>query len=180
MPALDARLLLSGPALYDPNFRHTVILLGGHAEEGAFGVILNRPTEFAVADVFPPLGPLAGPDAKVYIGGPVQPAQPVVLAELRDPTQAGVPVFGSIGFLTGEVPASLGSSIVRARVFAGYSGWGPGQLEAEFADDAWILEPARESDVFDAEPQSMWRRVLERKGPEYRQIAMMPFDPRVN
>lgn len=180
MPSLDPQLLISAHGLYDPNFRHTVVLLGGHDEEGAFGVILNHPTEFAVADVFPPLAVLAGDDAKVFRGGPVQPAQPVMLAELRDSTSSGVPVFGKIGFLTGEVPASLRASIVRARVFAGYSGWGPGQLEAELAEDAWILEPARESDVFDPEPHSLWRRILERKGPEYRQIAMMPFDPRVN
>ena len=180
MPSLTARLLLSGPALYDPNFRHTVVLLGGHEEGGAFGVILNRPSEFAVADVFPPLAPLAGLGAMVYVGGPVQPEQAVMLAELRDPTEANVPVFGNIGFVTGEIPESLRPSIVRARVFAGYSGWGAGQLEAELAEDAWILESPRETDVFDSEPQSLWRRILERKGPQYRQIAMMPFDPRVN
>ena len=71
-------------------------------------------------------------------------------------------------------------SVVRARVFAGYSGWGPGQLEEEMAEDAWIVEPARAEDVFTDDPRSLWRRVLERKGPEYRHIARVPFDPRVN
>lgn len=180
MPSLTPQLLISSHGLYDPNFRHTVVLLGGHDEVGAFGVILNHPTEFAVADVFPPLAELAGPGAMVFRGGPVQPAQPVMLAELRDTDAAGVPVFGKIGFLTGEIPASVRPSIVRARVFAGYSGWGPGQLDDELAADAWILEAAQERDVFDAQPHSLWRRILERKGPEFRQIAMMPFDPRVN
>jgi putative transcriptional regulator len=180
MPFLTAHILISSASLYDPNFRHTVVLIGSHDDEGAVGVILNRPTEVLVADAVPPLADLAGVDAKLFEGGPVQPTQPVLLAELRDSDRVDLPVLGSIGFLTGEIEETLRPSILRARVYAGYSGWGAGQLEAELAADAWIVEPARAEDVFTDQPDSLWRRILERKGGEYRRIAMVPKDPRVN
>jgi putative transcriptional regulator len=180
MPSLTANLLISSAGLHDPNFRHTVVLIGSHDGEGAVGVVLNRSTEFLVADAVPPLAELTSPGAKIFEGGPVQPAQPVLLAEFRGSAHANVPVFGNIGFLTGDIDEELRPSILRARVFAGYSGWGAGQLEAELAENAWIIEPAREEDVFTDEPGSLWRRVLERKGGKYRHIAMVPKDPRVN
>jgi putative transcriptional regulator len=91
-----------------------------------------------------------------------------------------LPVFGSVGFLIGEVSEEIRPSILRARVFAGYAGWGPGQLEAEMAADSWILEPARLEDVFNDAPELLWSRVLQRKGPEYRQLSRMPYDPSMN
>lgn len=180
MHSLTAQLLISSAGLHDPNFRHTVVLIGTHDEEGAVGVILNRPTEVLVAEAVPLLAELTGPRARLFEGGPVQPQQPVLLAELKDSAPTDLPVFGNIGFLTGEIDEALRPSIVRTRVYAGYSGWGAGQLEAELAADAWIIEPARPEDVFTDEPVSLWRRVLERKGGEYRRIAMVPRDPRVN
>lgn len=180
MESLRGKLLISSAGLYDPNFRHTVVLIGAHDEGGAVGVVLNRSLEARVIDVVAPLASVAGPDALVYQGGPVEPQQPVLLAELRDPAHADIEVFDSIGFLTGEVTVEARESIVRARVYAGHSGWGPGQLEEELAEDAWIIEPARVEDVFTDDPDGLWKAVLERKGPEYRTISMMPFDPRVN
>ena len=180
MDSLTGQLLISGGGLWDPNFRHTVVLLGAHNEEGALGVVLNRPADLSVAQVFPPLAEVLAADARLYKGGPVQPTQPVLLADLADPSLADVHVFGHIGFLTGDVAETTRPSIRRARVFAGYAGWGAGQLEDELEADSWILEPAREEDVFDDEPASLWKRILQRKGPEFRQVSMMPFDPRVN
>lgn len=180
MPFLTAHLLISSAGLYDPNFRHTVVLIANHDEEGAVGVILNRSTDILVADAVPPLAELAGPRAMLFEGGPVQQDQPVLVAELAGAVQADLPVLGNIGFLTGEIDEALRPSILRARVYAGYSGWGAGQLEAELAADAWIVEPARPEDVFTDDPGSLWRRVLERKGGEYRHIARVPKDPRVN
>ena len=180
MSFLSAQLLISSAGLYDPNFRHTVVLIASHNEEGAVGIILNRATEIRVADAIPPLAALTGPDAPLFEGGPVRPTQPVVLAELNDPAHVDIPVLGNIGFLTDEIDAALGPSIVRARVFAGYSGWGAGQLEAELEADSWIIDPARPEDVFTDEPGSLWRRILERKGGRYRHLAMVPRDPRVN
>ena len=180
MDSLRGRLLISGGGLFDPNFRHTVVLVGEHNAEGALGVVLNRALDVTVKEALPLLSGLVPPGDLLYQGGPVQPGSPVLLAELSNPELLDIRVFGSVGFLVGNVPADIHSSILRARVFAGYSGWGPGQLEAEMAVDSWIIEPARVEDVFTEAPDLLWSRVLERKGPEYRRLSRMPFDPSMN
>jgi putative transcriptional regulator len=178
--SLRGRLLISGGGLFDPNFRHTVVLVGEHGQEGAVGVVLNRPMDVTVKEAVPPLSGLVGSDDRLFEGGPVRPRQPVLLVEVERPELLDVPVFGSVGFLTGDVPAHLRSAIRRARIFAGHAGWGTGQLEAEMDQGSWILEPAREDDVFTGEPDQLWRRVLQRKGPKYRAISRIPFDPSMN
>jgi putative transcriptional regulator len=178
--SLQGRLLISGGGLFDPNFRHTVVLVGEHGAEGALGVVLNRPLDVTVRETVPPLASLVGPDEPLFRGGPVQPEQPVLLADVTHPGLVDLLVFGSVGFLTGDVPSEIEPGIRRARVFAGYAAWGAGQLEAEMDDGAWILEPAREDDVFTHAPETLWRRVLERKGPRYRALSRMPFDPSMN
>ena len=180
MESLRGQLLISSGGLYDPNFRHTVVLIGEHNAEGAFGVVLNRALNFTGEEVVPPLGDLVPPGAPLFQGGPVQPENPVLLAELADPSLVDILVFGSVGFLVGEVSKEIQPSILRARVFVGYSGWGPGQLEAEMAADSWIIEPARTDDVFTDAPDLLWSRVLERKGPEFRRLSRMPYDPSMN
>lgn len=180
MESLRGRLLISAGGLFDPNFRHTVVLVGEHNAEGALGVVLNRPMDVTVLEAVPALGSLVRPGELLFQGGPVQPTQPVLLAELSHPELADILVFGSVGFLVGEVAADVRPGILRARVFAGYSGWGPGQLEAEMAQSSWILEPAREDDVFTDTPDTLWSRVLQRKGPEYHRLSRMPYDPSMN
>lgn len=180
MESLRGSLLISSGGLYDPNFRHTVVLIGEHNAEGALGVVLNRALDVTVEQAVPPLGHLVPPGAPLYQGGPVQPTSPVLVVELTDPELADLPVFGSVGFLVGEVSTEIEPQILRARVFAGYSGWGPGQLEAELAADSWIVDPARVEDVFTDAPDLLWSRVLQRKGPEYRTMSRVPFDPSMN
>jgi putative transcriptional regulator len=180
MDSLTGQLLISGGGLYDPNFRHTVVLIGAHGEEGAVGVVLTRPLEQRVGDVVPPLAALTGPDQPLFEGGPVAPQQAVLLVEAADPEILDVRVFGAVGFLTGDVPADADTAVRRARVFLGHAGWGAGQLEAELAEGAWILEPAGAEDVFTPEPESLWRRVLLRKGPPFAALARIPFDPSAN
>ena len=180
MTSLKGHLLISSAGLYDDNFRHTVVLLAEHNHDGAVGVVLNRPLDHTVAEAVPPLAEVVGGDEILYQGGPVEPASAVLLAELSRPELADVLAFGAIGFLVGEVSAEITASIVRARIFAGYSGWGAGQLEAEMDAGAWIVDPAREEDVFTEDPESLWRRVLERKGPEFRRQSRVPYDPRMN
>jgi putative transcriptional regulator len=180
MESLKGRLLISGGGLYDQNFRHTVVLVGEHNAEGALGVILNRALDFTVEETFPPLGYLVPAGEPLFEGGPVQPESPALLAELTSPELADLLVFGSIGFLVGDVPADVRPHIVRARIFAGYAGWGPGQLEGELAAKAWILDEARAEDVFTSKPDTLWSRVLERKGPEYKLLSKMPYDPSMN
>lgn len=180
MESLRGRLLISSGTLYDPNFRHTVVLVGEHSAEGALGVVLNRALDVTVEQIFPPLSNLVPPGESLFQGGPVRPDGPVLLAELARPELADIPVFESVGFLVGDVSENIQPDIVRARVFAGYSGWGPGQLEAEMSLGSWILDPAQLGDVFTDAPELLWSRVLERKGPEYRQLSRMPYDPSMN
>jgi len=178
--SLRGHLLISGASLVDPNFRRTVVLIGHHDEEGAVGVVLNRETEVAVEEAVPTLAPLVPPGERLFLGGPVQPQAAVVLADLEHPERVEVVAFGSIGFLPEEVdPEALGP-LRRARVFAGYSGWGAGQLEAELAEGAWIVEPAQPDDVFAEDAEALWSDVLRRKGPSYALMASMPFDPSLN
>jgi putative transcriptional regulator len=177
---LTGHLLISNASLFDPNFRRTVVLIGHHDEEGAVGVVLNRPSGLAVREAVPPLSDLVDAGEEVFEGGPVQPEAAVVVAEFLDPAIVPVVAFGSVGFLPDEVDADERSSIVRARVFAGYSGWGPGQLEAELAEDAWLLTPATEADVFTEEPDRLWEGVVARLGPAYAMLRSMPTDPTLN
>lgn len=177
---LKGQLLISAGGLYDPNFRHTVVLIGEHGQEGAVGVVLTRPLELTVEQAVPMLADLVEPGERLFQGGPVEPNQAVLLAEVADPSLVDVPVFGSVGFLTDEVPSDVRPAVRRARVFVGHAGWGPGQLEAELEGDSWIIEEATEEDVFTSSPEALWRRVLERKGPPYTTLARMPFDPKTN
>jgi putative transcriptional regulator len=180
MESLRGQLLVAGPTLIDPSFRRTVVLVGDHGKEGAMGVVLNRPSETDVDEAVPPLTDLAGVDALVYVGGPVQPQAVVVLGEFEEPERVGALVLGSIGFLPGEVDPSEIGEISRARVFAGYAGWGPGQLEEELDEGSWIVEPALPDDVFTESPEQLWSDVLRRKGGPFSVLALMPDDPRLN
>ena len=180
MRSLRGQLLVAGPALVDPNFRRTVVLIGEHGEEGAMGLVLNRVSGVLVEDAVPPISPLAGPDELVYLGGPVQPQAVIVLADFADP-EATDALVGTVGFLPGEIDdvSELGE-LERIRVFAGYAGWAPGQLEGELAEGSWIVLDARASDIFTERPDGLWAEVLRRGGPAHAVVALLPDDPRVN
>ena len=178
--SLRGHLLIANASLWDPNFRRTVVLIAHHDDDGAVGVVLNSVTDATVAEAIPELGSLVASDEPLYIGGPVQPEAAVVMADFEDPGVAEIVALGSIGFLPPESGPEVERSIRRARVFAGYSGWGPGQLEAELAEDAWIVEPALPDDVFAPEPSRLWENVLRRKGHAFDLIRLMPLDPSMN
>lgn len=145
------------------------------------GVVLNRPSTVAVAEAVPPLAALVEGGELVHVGGPVQPRAILVLGEFDDPDDAAAPVVGPVGFLPGEIEdAGDVSGLARARVFAGYAGWGPGQLEAELEESSWIVEPALPEDVFAPDAGRLWSTVLRRKGGHYTVLALMPPDPSVN
>jgi len=174
-------LLIAGPSLGDPNFWRTVVLIVEHNGDGALGLVLNRPSEATVGEAVPQLTNLADPDDEVLIGGPVQPSAVIVLAEFEDPDEAALISFDSIGVLSSGPPLDeLGAGVVRARVFAGHAGWGPGQLDDELERGDWILEPATDDDAFSSDPRELWPSVLSRKGGSYALIARMPADPSTN
>jgi len=180
MGSLTGHLLLSNASLFDPNFRRTVVLIGHHDEEGAVGVVLNRPFDVTVDEAVPPLAELVREGEALFHGGPVQPEAAVVVADFEDPSEAGVVAFDSIGFLAEEADGVDLGTIRRARVFAGYSGWGAGQLEAELEEPSWIVVDAETEDAFAEDPDQLWRTVLQRKGSPFSLMENMPFDPELN
>jgi putative transcriptional regulator len=129
----------------------------------------------------PQLTSLADPEDEVLVGGPVGQSAVIVLADFEDPEEAALIAFDSVGVLAGGAPTDqLGAGVRRARVFAGHSGWGPGQLDGELERGDWILEPARYGDAFTEAPTDLWTAVLERKGGSYALVARMPLDPSLN
>jgi putative transcriptional regulator len=178
--SLKGQLLIAAPLLLDPNFRRTVVLVLEHTSEGALGLVLNRPSETAASDVLPELSGVIGAEP-VYVGGPVQPDAVIALAELPDTATGDGAVFGPIASIdAGTDPDELRTLAQRVRVFAGYAGWGEGQLDAELEEEAWFTDPAHPDDVFEADAESLWRAVLERKGGSFRLVSRMPDDPRMN
>ena len=179
--SLAGRLLLASTTLQDPNFLRTVVLIGMHSEQGALGLVLNRASAATVGEAVPQLEEMMGPDEPVYIGGPVQPGVIVLLAEFLDPAAAGVLVAGRIGLPAPDAPLeSLPDATARRRVFAGYAGWGEGQLDAELEQGDWITHDPSPEDIFTEAPGGLWSEVLTRKGGKYALIARMPLDPSVN
>jgi putative transcriptional regulator len=179
--SLRGKLLVASPALVDPNFARAVILITEHNEDGAMGVVLNRPSESAVGEVAPELDRLVAEDDPIYVGGPVQPQALVVLAEFADPGAAAWIVVADVGFVSAETEQDeLERAVRRGRVYAGYSGWGAGQLEEELTEEAWIVEAPLPSELFPDDPRTLWSDVLARKGGQYALIARMPEDPSLN
>ncbi|HEY2354127.1 MAG TPA: YqgE/AlgH family protein [Gaiellaceae bacterium] len=180
MESLRGHLLIASPALLDPNFRRTVVLVTEHGEDGAAGLVLNRPSLVAVGAAVPQLEEFVDADEQVWVGGPVQPEAVLVLGEFLDPDEAAVPLFESLGFPSLDEPEEIVPATTRRRVFAGYAGWAAGQLEEELANEDWILEEALADDAFTDEPDELWRDVLRRKGGIYELVARMPDDPSLN
>jgi putative transcriptional regulator len=171
--SLRGKLLIAAPSLFD-FFRRTVILMVEHTEEGAFGLVLNRDSETTVGEAVPELAEVAGGEEPVRIGGPVGPESVVVLGEFEDPEDSPKLVVGDLGVVDPED----GAALRRARVYAGHSGWGPGQLEEELERDAWLVETASPEDPFSG--ADIWSLALQRRGGEYALIATMPEDPSLN
>jgi putative transcriptional regulator len=174
------QLLIAGPALLDPNFRRTVVLVIEHSDEGALGLVLNRSSESTVSDVAPELEAVVDPDSAIFVGGPVQPSGVIILARFEDPEDSALVSFDDVGVLRAEGSLDDPPALVDARAFAGHSGWGPGQLDAELEQGDWILEPATADDAFCTDPDALWSEVLARKGGSYALVARMPPDPSVN
>ena len=179
--SLKGQLLVAGADLLDPNFRRTVVLVTEHDDEGAVGLVLNRPAETTVVEAVPGLSPLVDDDAPVFVGGPVDQQSVLVLAEFDDPEESAATVFEDVGFVHGNADIALAACTTRrARVFAGYAGWSAGQLDDELEADGWIVAPATRDDVFDAD-EELWSAVLRRQGGSYYELlATMPADPSLN
>ena len=187
--SLGGRLLVATPLLGDPNFRRTVILIvEDEPGEGTLGVVLNRPTEVQVEQVLQAWTDLVTGPSVVFKGGPVSPNSALALALARGEDEPlgwrsldGSSLTARIGLVDLEAPPELlAGGITSLRVFAGYAGWGPGQLQAEIEEGAWYVLPGEPTDAFLAEPERLWPEVLRRQGGDFAIVATYPDDPMLN
>ncbi|HEX5541319.1 MAG TPA: YqgE/AlgH family protein [Micromonospora sp.] len=184
MELTAGRLLVATPALKDPNFDRAVVLLIAHERTGALGVVLNRPTEVPVSAVLTAWDELAGEPAVLFEGGPVQPDAAICLGRMRGAVQeikGFQPISGAVGMVDLSVDVErLRDRITGIRVFAGYSGWSPGQLEGEIAAGSWLVFDALPGDAFMERPDDLWQLVLRRQGGMMAAVANFPPDPTLN
>lgn len=181
---LTGSLLVSTPALRDPTFHRTVVLLLDHRDDGALGVVLNRPMQVEVAAVLPPWQPWATAPAVLFQGGPValESALGIVGVPGDGPEPPGVRrIDGSLGLvdLDGD-PVVVAPALSGLRVFAGYAGWAPGQLEREVGEGSWYVLLAEPRDAFTDAPGELWRTVLRRQRGDLAFVASYPEDPERN
>jgi putative transcriptional regulator len=183
------RLLVATPLLGDPNFRRAVVLIVEHeVTEGTLGIVLNRPTKIPVGQVLEQWTDLATDPSVVFTGGPVSPTSALALALIPGKDEPvgwraldGAPALARLGLLDLDAPPLLLAPAIKSlRVFAGYAGWSPGQLDAEIDEGAWYVLPAQPGDVFAAEPDRLWRAVLRRQEGDLAFLATYPDDPGMN
>jgi putative transcriptional regulator len=179
------RLLVATPPLEDPNFDRTVIYVLEHHHDGALGVVLNRPTDEALDEPLDRWADLQAPPQTVFLGGPVETDALIALALTNQPiteaTDELSPVTGRVASadLTTD-PALVTGAVSAVRIFRGYAGWGPGQLDGEIEIGAWLVLDAEPEDVFAASPQELWRQVLRRQRGRLAWLAAAPDDLSAN
>jgi putative transcriptional regulator len=185
-------LLVATPALLDPNFDHTVVLVLDHDEDGALGVVLNRPSTLPVAEILPEWGPLAGAPDVLFHGGPVSTdsalavgaSMAVWAAPGEDPEAEPLGfrrLYDDVGIVDLETPAPVVAPVLsRLRIFAGYAGWGAEQLAEEIRTGSWYVVPSAPEDLFGDDPVGLWHRVLRRQPGELAWVSTRPSDPTLN
>ncbi|MFP5333834.1 MAG: YqgE/AlgH family protein [Actinomycetes bacterium] len=182
---LTGRLLVATPQLVHEQFRRTVVLVLDHSEDGALGVVVNRPTEIDVDAVLPAWQPFVTVPGRLFQGGPVALDSALGLASVPSATQEeplGVRrVAGTLGLVDLDTPPEVVvPELTRMRIFAGYAGWGPGQLEDEIAEGSWYVVDAEPGDAFTDTPEDLWSEVLRRQGGDLALVATFPDDPSMN
>lgn len=179
------RLLVASSALLDPNFAASVVLVLDHDEDGSLGVVLNRPTPVSVASVLPAWADSVDQPPVIFGGGPVSTDSALAVACVPE-GRAGDPVgfrrlFADTGLIDLDTPQEvLAPAMTRMRVFAGYAGWGAGQLVAEIEEGSWYVVASRADDIFGADPGRLWTRVLRRQPGELAWLSTRPVDPTLN
>ncbi|MBA3309538.1 MAG: YqgE/AlgH family protein [Nocardioidaceae bacterium] len=177
------RLLLATPRLIDPNFARGVILVLDHDSAGALGVVINRPTHLPLRAVLPGWGESVAEPQLLFSGGPVAPdsALAVGLSAGGGPDAGFQRIGGDYGLVDLDTePEALLPSLVGVRVFAGYAGWGGGQLESEIEEGSWYVVGAVPTDLLHPDPEGLWRTILRRQPGELAYVANFPDDPGMN
>jgi putative transcriptional regulator len=180
---IHGKLLVATPKLLDPNFSRTVILMCSHDDNGAMGLVLNRPLEGTeLSTHLPAWSDFVAPPAVIFKGGPVEPEAGLGLGLFASPaTVPGwAPITGPLGLIDLSQPASALPALRRVRIFAGYAGWGAQQIQDEIAEGAWFVLNAEEDDAFSGDPALLWRNVLRRQPGNVAMFAYAPLDPRAN
>ena len=181
--SLKGGLLVATPALREPIFDRTVVLLLEHGEEGALGLVLNRPSAVGLADTVPEWEPFAAPPPVVFSGGPVAPGTAICLARSASETdtESWTRVSGGLGALNiARGPDEVDQPVDQVRVFSGHAGWAPEQLEGEIAAGAWFAVDAEPDDPLSPDPLELWSRVLRRQRSKLAVYASFPPDPMLN
>lgn len=181
-------LLVATPELVDPNFAGTVVLVLDVDDDGALGVVLNRPSVVAVAEILPDWGDLAGTPDVLFEGGPVSTDSALAVgASAQGPTGSPTtpvgfrPLYGDVGIVDLDTPAPvLAPALSSLRIFAGYAGWGVRQLATEILEGSWYVVPSVPEDLFSDDPLDLWKRVLRRQPGELAWISTRPADPGLN
>lgn len=179
------RLLLATPPMDDPNFDRVVIYMIEHRDDGALGVVLNRPTGEELGEPLDRWADLQAEPASVFLGGPVEPDALIALAfanrPVDEPSEELSPVSGRVASadLTTD-PALIAGLVGSVRIFRGYAGWGPGQLEGEIDAGSWLVLDAEPDDVFAGAPDDLWRGVLRRQSGRLAWLATAPDDLSAN
>jgi putative transcriptional regulator len=186
-PPLEAgRLLVATPALQDPNFESSVVLLLDVDDNGALGVVLNQASLVRVAEVLPGWADVVSPPDVLFAGGPVSTDSALAVGALPSGGEAEDPVgfrrlYGDIGIIDLDAPPEVvAPALTGLRVFAGYAGWGSAQLEAEVESESWYVVPSLREDMFGADPEGLRRRVLRRQPGELAWVSTRPQDPTLN
>ena len=180
--SVRGRLLVAAPSLTDPNFERSVVLVLEHTVGGAFGLVLDRATDLDLEGPLVPWARLAADPLVLFHGGPVQPDAAFCLARLRAgvPTPPGCSPVGDTGIGVVDLdadPFELLDSFDGARIFIGYAGWSPGQLDAELREEAWFVVDAAADDIVTDRTDDLWRTVLRRQRGPLSWVANFPDDP---
>jgi putative transcriptional regulator len=177
-------LLVATPLLLDPNFADTVVLLLDVDDNGALGVVLNRPSGVPVAEVLGDWGDVVAEPEVLFRGGPVSTEGALAVAHLAEPDDVPVgfrEVVDGLGVVDLDTPVELvDGTFDGMRIFAGYAGWGAAQLADEIEEGSWYVVPAQRSDVFRIDPTELWRDVLRRQPGELAWHSTRPVDPNLN
>ncbi len=177
------QLLIATPRLLDPNFVRGVIFLLDHDDEGALGVVINRPSQLPLSAVLPSWADAVSEPALLFTGGPVSPesALAIGLSVGEGPETGFKRVVGDYGLVDLDAaPLDLAPTLAGVRVFSGYAGWSSGQLEAEIGEGSWYVAGALARDLVDPDPERLWRTVLRRQPGEMAYLATFPDDPGMN
>ena len=181
-------LLVATPALLDPNFERTVVLLLDLDEGGALGVVLNRPSGVPVGEVLPDWTDVAGEPDVLFQGGPVSTDSALAVGSYGslgdDPDEEPVGfrrLYDDVGIVDLDTPTEIvAPALSGMRIFAGYAGWGEEQLVAEILEGSWFVVPSVPDDLFGQDPEGLWRRVLRRQPGELAWVSTQPADPTLN